>query len=126
MLNDYESALVDSKKSLEYDENYEISYEQIINACLHLGDLKTVQLTINQMKSINPNNVIIQSAADNCNTIKTMIKEAEIFSKLMNFQEAIEKLNQVLQISTACEHFISLRQTYINAKIGQSKVSSYF
>lgn len=122
MLADYKSSLLDSRKAIENDKKYEMAYERVITACLHLGELDEVEKTLNEIRTINLNNGIIESTVNSCETIKRMINDAEVNSILKNYQKSIENMEIVLKITTACESSILLKETYLNARKAQIEV----
>lgn len=122
LLDDYDSALLNSKKAIELDRSNETAYEQIATVYLYYGELNELEKTLAELKSINPNNEIIITAENYCNRLRTLTKEAEICSIQKNFIEAIIKINTALEMAKFSEYFSSLKNHYMIEERKQNEV----
>lgn len=120
--DDYDSALLNAKKAIKLDRNNEIAYVQIAAVHLYYGELNLLEKTIDELKSINPNNEIINTAEDCCNNLRSLIEEAELCSNQNNPREAITKINAALEIAKFSEYFISLKNHYMIEERTQNEV----
>lgn len=120
---DYEAALLHSRKAIKLDKLNERAHEQIITASLYMGDLYELEEGINKLQSINPTNEILGKVKKKCTALKVLTNEAKISFKEKQIKDAIEKINKVLGIATASEHFSSLKVEYMIAEKKQNEVS---
>lgn len=125
-LLDYKSALMDSRKAIEYDKKHEKAYEGIIKSSIHLGDLVGAEIEVKSLKSINPENEYIKTAIRDCNYIKSLEKEAGTCAILKNFERAIVKISIALTIASNSEHLHSLKSQYLFAKKNQKDVRIFY
>lgn len=122
---DYKGILLDTRRVINLDRMNEKAHEKVIKCCLNLGYLDELEVGINKLKAINPQNDIIKISIKKSWTLRTLKTEAESRARERKFKEAIEKLDEALCIATACEHFNSLIVQYGYAEKNQKKVYIY-
>lgn len=122
MLEDYKSSLLDARKALQYDINYERAYEQIIDLYLRDYDLEAIEEVIHVLSSINLNNSYISGATTVCCYFKTIEKQIEEFGRLKDFKKAISAINSALKVADFIQHFILLKIKYTRKLEKQNEV----
>lgn len=114
MLGDNQSTLMDTKKALEHDINYEKAYEQLMDVYFRVYDLEAIERVINILETINLNNEILMYAKGLCSYFKNIEKQLEEFGRKKDFKNAILVVNSVLEVTDKhnIEHFKLLKIKY--------------
>jgi len=76
MLNDFKSALADSRQSIYLDSKFEKSYIRIVKCCLALGDIVGCEQAIKKLLEIDPKNTAVNIELENCKQLRALEEKA--------------------------------------------------
>lgn len=122
LLKNYKAAKQDSIRAIRNDIRCERAYEQLIESLLRLGDLFEAEFVMFTMSAFYPDNEIIPKTRKDIISVVILLAESDMCYANKNYTEAITKISSAMQICTACESSIALRDKYVSAKIIQTEV----
>lgn len=101
MMNKYQEALEDARKSVMLDPKYIKGHMRIAKACIALGDATAAENAISQAKEVSDDSSITQQESQ-LKQLKNIYDEIDKAGAKKDFRKALYYYDRALEVATAC------------------------
>ncbi|XP_026277240.1 dnaJ homolog subfamily C member 7 [Frankliniella occidentalis] len=109
MLNQYNDALADVRKSLEIDPKLVKGYLRMAKCCMMMGDLSAADKALLKVQEMEPNNPQLVPERINLGTLQKYTDDAEKCLEKKDFRKVVFLMDRVLEIVRGCQRFLLIK-----------------
>lgn len=109
MLNDFNSALNDSKLAIQLDSTFEKGYIRMAKCNLAMGDIIGTQQAIKCLLQLDSNSKALVLEEKNCKFLKEIEEIAKMAYDKKDYRTVIYHMDNVLKIATASPKYKLLK-----------------
>lgn len=124
MLNDFNSALSDSKHAIQLDNTFEKGYIRMAKCSLALGDIIGTEQAIKCLLQLDANSKALAPEQKSCKFLREIEEVAKMAYDRKDYRTVIYHMDNVLKVSTACSKYKLLKAECL-AFLGRVDVSCY-
>lgn len=122
MLNDFNSALSDSKHAIQLDNTFEKGYIRMAKCSLALGDIIGTEQAIKCLLQLDANSKALASEQKSCKFLREIEEVAKMAYDKKDYRTVIYHMDNVLKVATACSKYKLLKAECL-AFLGRVDVS---
>lgn len=105
MLNRFQEALEDARKSVQLDPTFVKGYQRILKSALATGDLMTADFAVKKMKELEPNNTAINNDLGSLESLKKLEAEASKAYAKRDYRKVVYCMDRCLDHSPTCVRY---------------------
>ncbi|XP_057319410.1 dnaJ homolog subfamily C member 7-like [Microplitis mediator] len=102
MMERYEDALVDAKKSVELNSSYIKGYERAIRCLVELGHMIDANIWVVKLESVDQKNERLAIEREKINDVTRFLKKIDDKVSEKKYTEAVKYLDKLIKISSQC------------------------
>lgn len=102
MLNQYQEALEDARKSVQLDPKFVKGYIRILKCSIALGDLMTAEFAVKKIQSLEPDNTTINNEISSLESLKKLEVEAAKSYEKKDYRKVVYLMDRCFDHSPTC------------------------
>ncbi|XP_063987569.1 dnaJ homolog subfamily C member 7-like isoform X2 [Diachasmimorpha longicaudata] len=106
MLDQFQDAVVDARKSIEIDPDFLKGYTRVVRCCLKLGGIVEAETTLNKLTQIDPT-MGKQATAESTDLqyVKRFLQEADVALAIKDYRKVVYCMDRCCDVSKYCARF---------------------